>query len=231
MLAAKEANPACRIVVIDPRRTATCEGADLHLPLRPGTDVRCSTACWPISPHDAVDHDFVGTPTACRPRWRRSVATVTQTAESAGSARAAVEVFFDWFAKTERVVTLYSQGVNQSSSGIDKVNAIINCHLLTGRIGRPGMGPFSLTGQPNAMGGREVGGLANPLAAHMEIENPAHRDTVQRFWQSPLVAEKAGLKAVDLFDAIADGRVKAVWIISTNPVVSLPDADRVRAAL
>ena len=93
------------------------------------------------------------------------------------------------------------------------------------------MGPFSLTGQPNAMGGREVGGLANQLAAHMEIENPAHRDTVQRFWQSPVIADKAGLKAVDMFDAIADGRVKAVWIIATNPVVSLPDADRVRAAL
>ena len=157
--------------------------------------------------------------------------TVAQTAEICGLAEGAVALFFDWFAKTERVVTLYSQGVNQSSSGVDKVNAIINCHLLTGRIGRPGMGPFSLTGQPNAMGGREVGGLANQLAAHMEIENPKHRDIVQRFWQSPVIADKQGLKAVDMFDAIADRRIKAVWIMSTNPLVSLPDADRVRRAL
>ncbi|HBF29846.1 molybdopterin-dependent oxidoreductase, partial [Rhizobium sp.] len=110
-------------------------------------------------------------------------------------------------------------------------NAIINCHLATGRIGRPGMGPFSLTGQPNAMGGREVGGLANMLAAHMEIENPQHRERVQRFWTSPAIAKKPGLKAVDMFKAVADGRIKALWIMSTNPVVSMPDADAVKAAI
>src|SRR5213075_3577783 len=109
--------------------------------------------------------------------------------------------FFDWFAKTERVVTLYSQGVNQSSSGVDKVNAIINCHLLTGRIGRPGMGPFSLTGQPNAMGGREVGGLANQLAAHMNF-TPPEIDRVRRFWSAPNIATHEGLKAVQMFEAI-----------------------------
>ena len=157
--------------------------------------------------------------------------TVTHTAAVCGLTDGAVEQFFDWFAKTERVVTLYSQGINQSSSGVDKVNAIINCHLLTGRIGKPGMGPFSLTGQPNAMGGREVGGLANQLAAHMEIENPQHRDLVQRFWRSPVIADKAGLKAVEMFDAMADGRIKAVWIMSTNPLVSLPDVNCARAAL
>ncbi|MGH8208202.1 MAG: molybdopterin oxidoreductase family protein, partial [Steroidobacteraceae bacterium] len=135
------------------------------------------------------------------------------------------------FAATERVVTAFSQGVNQSSSGTDKVNSIINCHLLTGRIGRPGMGPFSLTGQPNAMGGREVGGMANMLAAHMELADPAHRALVQTFWRSPRMASRPGLKAVDLFEAVHAGRIKAIWIMATNPVVSLPDADRVRAAL
>ncbi|HEX7882851.1 MAG TPA: molybdopterin-dependent oxidoreductase [Afipia sp.] len=234
MLAAKEKNPACRIVVIDPRRTASCEGADLHLPLRSGSDaVLFNGLLAHLANSKAVDRDFVGNRTMGAAVALEQVAglTVAEIAVTCGLTEGTVELFFDWFAKTERVVTLYSQGINQSSSGVDKVNAIINCHLLTGRIGRPGMGPFSLTGQPNAMGGREVGGLANQLAAHMEIENPAHRDTVQRFWRAPVIAQKAGLKAVDMFDAIAQGRIKAVWVISTNPVVSLPDANRARAAL
>ena len=234
MVAAKANNPACRIVVIDPRRTATCDGADLHLPLRSGSDsVLFNGLLAHLASRDAIDSAFVDGSTTGAEAALQQVAgqTVAQTADICGLAEGAVALFFDWFAKTERVVTLYSQGVNQSSSGVDKVNAIINCHLLTGRIGRPGMGPFSLTGQPNAMGGREVGGLANQLAAHMEIENPRHRDIVQRFWQSPIIADKQGLKAVDMFDAIADRRIKAVWIMSTNPLVSLPDADRVRRAL
>ena len=234
MVAAKATNPACRIVVIDPRRTATCDGADLHLPLRSGSDsVLFNGLLAHLASTDAIDGAFVDGSTTGAEAALRQVAgqTVAQTAEICGLAEGAVALFFDWFARTERVVTLYSQGVNQSSSGVDKVNAIINCHLLTGRIGQPGMGPFSLTGQPNAMGGREVGGLANQLAAHMEIENPKHRDMVQRFWQSPVIADKQGLKAIDMFDAIADRRIKAVWIMSTNPLVSLPDADRARRAL
>ncbi len=141
-----------------------------------------------------------------------------------------VRRFYEMFASTERVVTLYSQGVNQSSSGTDKVNAILNCHLATARIGRPGMGPFSLTGQPNAMGGREVGGLANQLAAHMAF-TPADIDRVGRFWKSPGMAQKPGFKAVDLFEAVGDGRVKAVWIAATNPADSMPRAGQVREAL
>lgn len=234
MVAAKAANPDCRIVVIDPRRTATCEGADLHLPVRSGSDsVLFNGLLAYLAKTNAVDEAFVHNFTGGAQAALQQVAdqSVTQTAAICGLTDSAVEQFFGWFARTERVVTLYSQGINQSSSGVDKVNAIINCHLLTGRIGRPGMGPFSLTGQPNAMGGREVGGLANQLAAHMEIENPQHRDIVQRFWRSPVVADKAGLKAVDMFNAIADRRIKAVWIMSTNPLVSLPDADRARAAL
>jgi assimilatory nitrate reductase catalytic subunit len=234
MVAAKAKNPACRIVVIDPRRTATCEGADLHLPLRSGSDsVLFNGLLAHLASVDAIDRAFVrdfttGAEAALRQAGGQ---TVAQTADVCGLSEGSVGLFFDWFAKTRRVVTLYSQGVNQSSSGVDKVNAIINCHLLTGRIGRPGMGPFSLTGQPNAMGGREVGGLANQLAAHMEIDNPGHRDIVQRFWGSPVIADRAGLKAVDMFDAMADRRIKAVWIMSTNPLVSMPDADRARAAL
>ena len=234
MMAAKAKNPACRIVVIDPRRTATCEGADLHLAVRSGSDaVLFNGLLAYLANTDAIDSPFVRAFTNGAEAALAQVAgqTVEHTATVCGVPGGAVELFFDWFAKTERVVTLYSQGINQSSSGVDKVNAIINCHLLTGRIGRPGMGPFSLTGQPNAMGGREVGGLANQLAAHMELENPQHRELVQRFWRSPVITDKAGLKAVDMFDAMADRRIKAVWIMSTNPLVSLPDADRARAAL
>ncbi|HEY3032710.1 MAG TPA: molybdopterin-dependent oxidoreductase, partial [Bradyrhizobium sp.] len=138
--------------------------------------------------------------------------------------------FFQMFRNTPRVVTLYSQGVNQSAQGTDKVNAIINCHLATGRIGKPGASPFSLTGQPNAMGGREVGGLANQLAAHMAF-TPPEIDRVRRFWQAPRIATHEGLKAVQLFEAIGRGEVKALWVMGTNPAVSLPDADAARAAL
>ncbi|HBC55057.1 MAG TPA: nitrate reductase, partial [Alphaproteobacteria bacterium] len=142
-----------------------------------------------------------------------------------------VRRFFELFRDHPQTLTLYSQGINQSSSGTDKVNAILNCHLLTGRIGKPGCGPFSLTGQPNAMGGREVGGLANQLAAHMDFANPEHGDRVGRFWQTDKLATQPGLRAVELFDAVAAGQVKAVWVMATNPAVSLPNADAVRAAL
>ncbi|MDO8352472.1 MAG: molybdopterin-dependent oxidoreductase, partial [Aestuariivirga sp.] len=160
-----------------------------------------------------------------------SAARECDVAKITGVSQSELEHFYRLFADTERTVTVWSQGVNQSSAGTDKVNAIINCHLLTGRIGREGMGPFSVTGQPNAMGGREVGGLANMLAAHMAIENPAHRELVQRFWKSPTIARKPGLKAVDMFEAVRDGRIKAIWIMATNPVVSMPDANAVRDAL
>jgi len=118
-----------------------------------------------------------------------------------------------------------------SSSGVDKCHSIINCHLASGKLAKDGCGPFSITGQPNAMGGREVGGLSNQLASHMDIENPTHRSTVQRFWQSPTMANKAGYKAVDLFDAIDEGKIKAVWIMATNPLVSMPDRQKIARAL
>ncbi|MEO1331473.1 MAG: molybdopterin-dependent oxidoreductase, partial [Pseudomonadota bacterium] len=152
-------------------------------------------------------------------------------AATTGLSPAELSEFFRLWAETERVVTIYSQGVNQWSTGTDKVNAILNCHLFTGRIGKPGCGPFSVTGQPNAMGGREVGGLANMLAAHMAIENEGDRERVQRFWRAPRIAERPGLKAVDMFEALGDGRIKALWVMATNPAVSLPDADRVAQSI
>ncbi|WP_445370524.1 molybdopterin-dependent oxidoreductase [Methylomonas sp. HW2-6] len=233
---AKESNPQLKVVVVDPRRTASCDIADLHLPLKPGMDALLFNGLLCHLQRDGrIDHDYVA-------NFTNGFAEALRQAEAGAGSVAAVAAgceldpadiaqFFAWFAATERSVTVYSQGINQSSSGSDKCNAIINCHLATGRLGKPGMGPFSFTGQPNAMGGREVGGLANMLAAHMDLDNPVHVDRVGRFWHSEHVANKAGLKAVDMFEAVAAGRVKAVWIMATNPVVSMPDADRVKQAL
>ncbi len=222
------------IVNIDPRRTATSEIADLHLAIEPGADVALFLGLLRrLSKSTAFDADFVSDHTLGLDEALVAAAPWTQgaVARRAGLAPADVESFFDRFARTRKTVTVWSQGVNQSSVGADKVNAIVNCHLVTGRIGKPGCGPFSVTGQPNAMGGREVGGLANQLAAHMEIETPAHRALVQEFWGSPRMPTRPGLKAVDMFRAIGEGRVKAIWIMGTNPVDSMPDADRVAAAL
>ncbi|WP_426110129.1 molybdopterin-dependent oxidoreductase [Massilia sp. PWRC2] len=230
----KEARPDFKLVVIDPRRTASCEGADLHLAIRPGTDVWLFNGLLAyLAASDHADAHYVAAHTSGLPA-ALTAAGPSDPAAVALACRidvASVLAFYQAFAATTRVVTAYSQGVNQSSCGTDKVNAIINCHLLTGRIGKPGMGPFSLTGQPNAMGGREVGGLANMLAAHMELDNASHRAIVQQFWGSPAIAERPGLKAVDLFRDIEAGKVKAVWVIATNPLVSLPDADQVKRAL
>ncbi|MGD7412522.1 molybdopterin-dependent oxidoreductase, partial [Ralstonia pseudosolanacearum] len=232
----KEARPEVKVVVVDPRHTATCELADLHLPIRPGTDVRLFNGLLSfLARRGAVDRDFIDLHTSgLDDALRVADADADDVAEVARACKLKLDdlqTFYGWFADTPRTITAFSQGVNQSSAGTDKVNSIINCHLLTGRIGHAGMGPFSITGQPNAMGGREVGGLANMLAAHLELHEPRHRELVQTFWNAPRMADKVGLKAVDLFSAIEAGRVKAVWIMGTNPVVSLPDADQVRRAL
>jgi assimilatory nitrate reductase catalytic subunit len=223
-------------VVLDPRRTPTCDSADLHLPLRAGTDVMLFNRLLSyLSRSGASDESFLSAHTRGAARALlvadNTAGDVGAVARHCGVDPTSLTLFYDWFRRTERVVTLFSQGVNQSSSGTDKANSIINAHLLTGRIGRPGMGPFSITGQPNAMGGREVGGLANTLAAHLEFDQSAHRELLRRFWNAPNLAPRPGLKAVDLFEAVYRGKIKAIWIISTNPVVSLPNAERARQAL
>ena len=233
-LSAAREKRGTKIVVIDPRRTATCEIADQHLALAPGSDVALFTGLLShVVGANASNTEFIARHTSgFKQAFTATQAmSLTQIARETGLGKADLFAFYDLFAATERVVTVYSQGVNQSSAGTDKVNAIINCHLATGRIGRPGMGPFSVTGQPNAMGGRETGGLATMLAAHMDLDNAEHRRIVQSFWGSPAIAAKPGLKAVDMFQAVADGRIKALWIMATNPVDSMPEADGVRAAL
>src|SRR5438067_2932871 len=234
MLANKQRRGA-RIIVIDPRRTDTATDADLFLGVRPGSDsaLFCGLLVH-LADNGALDANYIEAHTAgfdeALARARSMAGSAAATALATGLAEADVAAFFQMFRDTPRVVTLYSQGVNQSAQGTDKVNAILNCHLATGRIGKPGASPFSITGQPNAMGGREVGGLANQLAAHMGF-TPPDIDRVRRFWKAPRMATHEGLKAVQMFEAIARGEIKALWVMGTNPAVSLPDADSARAAL
>lgn len=234
MLANKQGRGA-RIVVIDPRRTDTAGDDDLFLGLKPGTDTALFSGLLVyLADQGKLDNDYIEAHTSgfddALARARSMAGSIGATALATGLAEADVAAFFQIYASTPRVVTLYSQGVNQSAQGTDKVNAILNCHLATGRIGKVGASPFSLTGQPNAMGGREVGGLANQLAAHMAF-TPPDIDRVRRFWKAPRIATHEGLKAVQMFDAIARGEIKALWVMGTNPAVSLPNADIVREAL
>ncbi|MEO1701363.1 MAG: nitrate reductase [Pseudomonadota bacterium] len=232
--AAKAKRPNMRIVLIDPRRTKTADLADMHLAIEPDSDSTLFAGLlkW-IADHGGVEADWVEANTSglSAVLARTHDLSLEAVAQATGLYLEELEQFYALWLDREKVVTAYSQGVNQSAGGTDKVNAIINCHLATARIGKPGMGPFSLTGQPNAMGGRETGGLANMLAAHMDIENPVHHDRIARFWDAPSLTESQGLKAVDMFQAVGDGRIKALWVMATNPVVSMPDAGAVEAAI
>lgn len=239
--AAKQANPELKVIVIDPRYTDTCEIADIHLALESGSDVALFNGLLGyLDDNDKLDADYIENHTqgftesirsATQYRYTESGWGDKSVPELTGLTEQQLKQFYSLFASNEKVLTIYSQGVNQSTQGCDKVNAIINCHLATGKIGKPGMGPFSVTGQPNAMGGREVGGLANTLAAHFEFGDPQSHQTVSEFWQTDSLATHAGLKAIDLFDAMNEGKIKAVWIMATNPVVSLPDSEKIKAAL
>ena len=234
--AAKKARPQLKVVVVDPRRTATCDLADLHLAIKPGMDAALFNGLLAyLSQKGAINQTYLERHTeGAESAIAAAVAKQGDMALLATQCDLSItdlQQWFDWAIETPRMVTLYSQGVNQSTSGVDKSNAIINCHLATGRIGYEGAGPFSITGQPNAMGGREVGGLANQLAAHMDFSQPDNVDRVARFWRAPNMAKKEGLKAVDMFKAVGTGKIKAIWIMNTNPVVSMPDADAVRRAL
>ena len=230
---AKIKNPAMRVVVIDPRRTATCDLADLHLAIAPGADAFVFNgllAYMQQGGHLNTDYIAQHTQGFDAAIAKAEALSPAELAQATALTTQELHTFYQWFCETEKTISFYSMGINQSATGTDKCNAIINCHLATGRIGKVGMGPFSMTGQPNAMGGREVGGLANMLAAHMDY-NTENIATVSEFWQTDSLSQKPGLKAVDLFDAVADGHIKAIWIMGTNPVVSMPNADRVRAAL
>ena len=231
---AKRANPAMKWIVADPRRTETAAVADLHLPLLPGTDVVLHHAMLHVLLwEDLIDREYIEKHTTGFADLRDRVREFTpaHAAKVCGLKADDIVQAARWFGQDTPSLSLYCQGLNQSSSGTDKNTSLINLHLATGQIGKPGAGPFSLTGQPNAMGGREVGGLANLLSAHRDLANAEHRAEVAALWGVADVPAKPGKSAVEMFQAAADGEIKALWIICTNPAQSMPDQTTVRRAL
>lgn len=232
---AKRANPAMKVIVADPRRTETAEFAELYLPILPGTDVALYHGMLHVMLWEGlVDHAYISAHTRGFEALRNRVRDFTpkEVAKLCGIAENDLLQAARWFADAKsRTLSLYCQGLNQSSSGTDKNAALINLHLATGQIGKPGAGPFSLTGQPNAMGGREVGGLANLLSAHRDMGNAEHRAEVARLWGVEDVPSTPGKSAVEMFEAAADGQIKALWIACTNPAQSMPDQATVHRAL
>lgn len=231
---ARKANPAMKIIVVDPRRTETAEQADLHLPLLPGTDVALFNGLLHLLLWDGhVDTRYIAAHTEGFDALKAIVRDCTPavTARITGLKEEAIVQAARWWGASAATLSLYCQGLNQSSSGTAKNAALINLHLATGQIGKPGAGPFSLTGQPNAMGGREVGGMANLLSAHRDLGNAEHRAEVARLWGLPDVPSRPGKTAVEMFQAAADGEIKALWIACTNPAQSLPDQATVKRAL
>ncbi|MGH6998426.1 MAG: molybdopterin-dependent oxidoreductase, partial [Phenylobacterium sp.] len=229
------AERGAKVVVIDPRVTATAEDSDLVLALKPGSDSALFAGLLVhLADHGLTDTAYLARHTTGFAETLANARVIAPdlavVAARTGLAPADIAAFYELWASTPAVITAWSQGVNQSAQGTDKVAAILHCHLATARIGRSGCGPFSLTGQPNAMGGREVGGLANMLAAHMGY-SPTEIDRVRRFWQAPNMARHEGLKAVAMLDAVAEKRIKALWVMATNPAVSLPRADHVLSAM
>ncbi|HHX8315181.1 TPA: nitrate reductase [Vibrio diabolicus] len=232
---ARENNPNLKLVVIDPRETVTAQQADLHLPIKNDGDVSLFNGLIKfLIEQQCIDSEYINSHTDGFDALAEEVSDlrydVTNLTSSIGISEEKLTTFFQWFAQSPSAITLFCQGVNQAENGVDKGNAIINAHLASGKIAKSGCGPFSITGQPNAMGGREVGGLANQLAVHRAFDAESIKQ-VQAFWDSPEIATQPGLKAVELFEAVERGEIKVLWIMATNPVVSLPDNQVVKRAL
>jgi ferredoxin-nitrate reductase len=230
----KRANPGVKIIVVDPRKTQTCSSSDLHLQILPGTDIYLYHAIGRVLLENGdVDYDFISKHTENFEQFRDALLkmTVEEFANACDVAESDIRLAAQWISDSKGFLTLWAMGLNQSAIGFRKNSALISLNLLTGKIGKPGSGPFSLTGQPNAMGGREVGGLATMLAAHRSIGNADHRREVEEFWGGGQVSDKPGLTAVQMLEALERGELRALWIICTNPVITWPDARRAEAAL
>lgn len=230
----KLANPEVKIIVIDPRRTQTATQADLHLQLNPGTDIVLTNIIGRILiENNWIDQDFITNHTDGFEAYREQVftRTLTEASETCGVSVADISLAAQYIHESKGFLSMWTMGLNQSVVGVNKNLSLIDLHLITGKIGKEGSGPFSLTGQPNAMGGREVGGLANMLPAHRDLLNPAHREEIQAFWGGTQISDKPGFSATEMFQALADGRMKAIWIVTTNPMVSLPDLNMVEKGL
>ncbi len=231
---AKAKRPQMQIIVVDPRRTDTCELADMHLAIQPGTDVALFHGILHILMWEGwIDRQFIDQHTEGFDALKSLVRDFTpqMVADLCGINVTDLQTCARWIGTTPSFLSLWCMGLNQSSAGTAKNSALINLHLATGQIGRVGAGPFSLTGQPNAMGGRETGSMANLLPGHRSVADSEHRDQVAHYWGAEQLPANPGLSAIELFDAVGDGRIKALWIACTNPAQSLPDQNKIHQAL
>ncbi len=230
----KEKNPNVKIIVVDPRKTQTCASADLHLQILPGTDVILFNAIarWLIE-KKKIDKSFIKNHTANFDACKESAfqLSIRQAADLCGISADDIRKAAQYIGNAKAFISMWTMGLNQSVIGVSKNVSLMNLSLLTGQIGKPGAGPFSLTGQPNAMGGREVGGMASLLAAHRDLGNPHHRKEIEEFWGGKPIKSEPGLTATEMFDALDSGKLKAIWVICTNPIVSMPNAHKVEKAL
>ncbi len=225
---AREKNPALKIIVSDPRKTQSCSIANIHLQLNPGTDVILHHAIGRcLIEQGDINIDFIQNHTEGFENYAKNVfrRTVNEAAKICGLKEKDIRLAASYIGNAKGFISMWTMGLNQSVIGVNKNLSIINLNLITGQIGKPGAGPFSLTGQPNAMGGREVGGLSNLLPAHRNLADPEDRAAVEKFWQIPpgIIQPKAGLTATEMFAALNNGKLKAIWILCTNPLISMPD--------
>ncbi len=230
----KAANPDVKIICVDPRKTQTAAAADLHLAINPGSDVSLNHAIAQILIENGnIDLEFILNHTDGFEDLKSKVfeRSIAEYAKICGLENEQIELAAEWIGQSKAFLSMWTMGLNQSVIGVNKNLSLINLNLITGQLGKPGSGPFSLTGQPNAMGGREVGGLANMLASHRELANPQHRKEMQDFWGGTVISEKPGLTATEMFAALKEGKLKAIWITCTNPIVSLPDLGITEEAL
>ncbi|MGN8068514.1 molybdopterin-dependent oxidoreductase [Mucilaginibacter sp. 22184] len=230
----KAANPDTKIIVVDPRATDTCAIADLHLQINPGTDITLNHAIGRLLIENGdIDINFINNHAEGFEQYSAIVfeRTLTEAALICGLSESSIRLAAKYIGEAKGFITMWTMGLNQSAIGVNKNLSLINLNLITGHIGKPGSGPLSLTGQPNAMGGREVGGLSNMLPAHRNLADPLHREEVQKFWGGTTIQPKPGLTATEMFEALNDGRLKAIWIMCTNPLTSLPNVRMVEEAL
>jgi ferredoxin-nitrate reductase len=226
--AAREKNPSIKIIVSDPRKTQTCSIANVHLHLNPGTDIILHHAIGRcLIEQGDIDIDFIQKHTEGFETYAKNVfqKSVEEAAIICGVKEEDIRITASYIGNAKGFISMWTMGLNQSVIGVNKNLSLINLNLITGQIGKPGAGPFSLTGQPNAMGGREVGGLSNLLPAHKNLADASDREAVEKFWQIPLgtINPKPGLTATEMFDALNSGKLKAIWILCSNPLVSLPN--------
>ncbi|MHA4896371.1 molybdopterin-dependent oxidoreductase [Pedobacter sp. PWIIR3] len=234
--AAKQSNPDLKIIVSDPRKTQSCAIADVHLQINPGTDITLHHAIGRcLIEGGSIDNKFIENHTNGYEAYRETVfqTSIEQAALICGTESATIRLAASFIGKAKGFITMWTMGLNQSVIGTNKNLSLINLNLITGHIGKAGSGPFSLTGQPNAMGGREVGGLSNLLPAHRNLANENHRNEVEQFWRVPLgtIQPQPGLTATEMFDELQTGKLKAIWILCTNPLISLPDVRKAEAGL